>query len=98
MLIHHYCSSKNISYYYNNKLQQQQEQSIIIAIAIFALVYFLIIFGRRRFDIPIWSSMLIGAAVMVGFQIIDIHSAFRSINLDLIGFLFGMFSIVSTLD
>src|ERR687887_210659 len=98
MLIHHYCSSKNISYYHNNKLQQQQEQSIIIAIAIFAIVYFLIIFGRRRFDIPIWTSMLIGAALMVGFQIIDIQSAFRSINLDAIGFLFSMFSIVSALD
>jgi Na+/H+ antiporter NhaD/arsenite permease-like protein len=76
---------------------QQQEQSII-AITIFAVVYFLIIFGRRRFDIPIWTSMLIGAALMIGFQIISIQSAFRSINLDVIGFLFGMFSIVSALD
>jgi Na+/H+ antiporter NhaD/arsenite permease-like protein len=77
---------------------QQQEQSIIIAIAVFAVVYFLIIFGRRRFNIPIWTSMLIGAALMVGFQIISIQSAFKSINLDVIGFLFGMFSIVSALD
>jgi Na+/H+ antiporter NhaD/arsenite permease-like protein len=77
---------------------QQQEQSIIIAIAIFAIVYFLIIFGRRRFNIPIWTSMLVGAALMVGFQIISIQSAFKSINLDVIGFLFGMFSIVSALD
>jgi Na+/H+ antiporter NhaD/arsenite permease-like protein len=79
-------------------VQQQQEQSIIIAIAIFAVVYFLIIFGRRRFNIPIWTSMLVGAALMVCFQIISIHSAFKSINLDVIGFLFGMFSIVSALD
>ena len=42
--------------------------------------------------------MLVGAALMVGFQIISIQSAFRSINLDVIGFLFGMFSIVSALD
>jgi Na+/H+ antiporter NhaD/arsenite permease-like protein len=42
--------------------------------------------------------MLIGAALMIGFQIIDIQSAFKSINLDVIGFLFGMFSIVSALD
>jgi Na+/H+ antiporter NhaD/arsenite permease-like protein len=76
---------------------QQQEQSII-AIAIFVLVYFLIVFGRKRFDIPIWTSMLIGAALMIGFQIISIQSAFKSINLDVIGFLFGMFSIVSALD
>ena len=72
--------------------------TIIIAIAIFAIVYFLIIFGRKRFGIPIWTSMLIGAALMIGFQIIDIQSAFKSINLDVIGFLFGMFSIVSALD
>jgi Na+/H+ antiporter NhaD/arsenite permease-like protein len=42
--------------------------------------------------------MLVVAALMIGFQIIDIRSAFRSINLDVIGFLFGMFSIVSALD
>ncbi len=42
--------------------------------------------------------MLIGSALMVGFQIISIESAFKSINLDVIGFLFGMFSIVSALD
>jgi Na+/H+ antiporter NhaD/arsenite permease-like protein len=42
--------------------------------------------------------MLIGAALMIAFQIIDIQSAFKSINLDVIGFLFGMFSIVSGLD
>ncbi len=41
--------------------------------------------------------MLIGAA-LIGFQIISIGSAFKSINLDVIGFLFGMFSIVSALD
>jgi Na+/H+ antiporter NhaD/arsenite permease-like protein len=56
--------------------------STIIAIAIFAIVYFLVIFGRKRFGIPIWTSMLIGAALMVGFQIVSIQSAFKSINLD----------------
>ncbi len=42
--------------------------------------------------------MLIGAALMVSFQVISIESAFKSINLDVIGFIFGMFSIVSALD
>ena len=42
--------------------------------------------------------MLVGAALMVGFHIISIQSVFKSINLDVIGFLFGMFSIVSVLD
>ena len=69
-----------------------------IAIVIFAAVYFLIIFGRGKFKIPIWASMLTGAALMVGFQVISIESASKSINLDVMGFLFGMFSIVSALD
>jgi Na+/H+ antiporter NhaD/arsenite permease-like protein len=53
-------------------VQQQEQSVIIIAIAILAIVYFLIIFERRRFNIPIWTSMLVGAALMVGFQIISI--------------------------
>jgi Na+/H+ antiporter NhaD/arsenite permease-like protein len=73
-------------------------QNAYIVVSIFAIVYFLIIFGRGKFKIPIWTSMLIGAAFMIGFQIISIESAFKSINLDVIGFLFGMFSIVSALD
>jgi Na+/H+ antiporter NhaD/arsenite permease-like protein len=42
--------------------------------------------------------MLIGAALMVGLQVIGIQDALKSINLDVIAFLFGMFSIVSGLD
>jgi Na+/H+ antiporter NhaD/arsenite permease-like protein len=62
-----------------------------IAIAIFAAVYALIIVGRtRRYHIPIWVSMLIGAFLMIVFQVIGLESAFKSINLDVIGFLFGM--------
>lgn len=68
-----------------------------IALAIFAIVYTLIV-GRMRFKIPIWVAMLIGAALMIGFQVIPIESAFKSIQLDVITFLFGMFSIVSALD
>ncbi len=69
-----------------------------IAIVIFAVVYFLIIYRRGQFKIPIWTSMLIGAALMIAFQIISVEYAFKSINLDVLGFLFGMFSIVSALD
>jgi Na+/H+ antiporter NhaD/arsenite permease-like protein len=68
-----------------------------IALAIFALVYILII-GRRRFNVPIWAAMLIGAALMVGLQVTSIDAAFQSVNLDVIAFLFGMFSIVSSLE
>jgi Na+/H+ antiporter NhaD/arsenite permease-like protein len=70
-----------------------------IAIAIFAAVYVLIIIGRtRQYHIPIWVSMLIGAFLMIAFQVIGLEAAFKSINLDVIGFLFGMFSIVTALD
>lgn len=68
-----------------------------ISLAIFVFVYILIV-GRIRFRIPIWTSMLIGAALMIGFQIISPESAFKAVQLDVIMFLFGMFSIVSALD
>jgi Na+/H+ antiporter NhaD/arsenite permease-like protein len=68
-----------------------------IAIGVFAVVYTLII-GRRRFGVPIWVAMLIGAALMIGLQVIGVQAAFMSVNLDVIAFLFGMFSIVSALD
>lgn len=68
-----------------------------IAIAVFSLVYALII-GRRRFGIPIWAAMLIGAALMVGLRVISVESAFKAVNVDVIVFLFGMFSIVSALE
>ncbi len=68
-----------------------------ISLGIFVLVYILIV-GRIRFRIPIWVSMLLGAALMIGFQIISPTSAFKSVQLDVIMFLFGMFSIASALD
>jgi Na+/H+ antiporter NhaD/arsenite permease-like protein len=68
-----------------------------IALAVFGVVYTLII-GRRRFGIPIWTAMLIGAALMVGLQVIDVEAALTSISLEVIAFLFGMFSIVSALE
>lgn len=42
--------------------------------------------------------MVIGAILMIIFQVITLESALKSINLDVIGFLFGMFSIVTALD
>lgn len=68
-----------------------------IALAVFAVVYILII-GRRRFNVPIWAAMLIGAALMIGLQVTSVESAFQAVNLDVIAFLFGMFSIVSALE
>ncbi len=68
-----------------------------IALAIFAIVYVLIV-GRIRFKVPIWIAMSIGAVLMISFQIIDVKSAAKSIQVDVIVFLFAMFSIVSALD
>ena len=69
-----------------------------VALGVFVIVFVLIIERRRFNNIPIWTSMLIGAALMVGLRIISIQDAFKAINLDVIIFLFGMFSIVSGLD
>jgi Na+/H+ antiporter NhaD/arsenite permease-like protein len=68
-----------------------------VAMAVFALVYALII-GRRRLGIPIWVSMLAGAALMIGLQVTGVADAFRAVNLEVITFLFGMFSLVSALE
>lgn len=68
-----------------------------VALGVFAVVYVLII-GRRRFRVPIWTAMLIGAALMVGLQVIGISDAFKAVNLEVIAFLFGMFSLVSALE
>jgi Na+/H+ antiporter NhaD/arsenite permease-like protein len=68
-----------------------------IALAIFAIIYILIV-GRIRFKVPIWAAMLIGATLMLAFQVIGLENAIKSIQLDVIMFLFGMFSIVSALE
>ena len=69
-----------------------------IALGVLALVFFLIIQKSKLNNIPIWTSILIGAGLMVGLQLISIEDTFKAINLDVIIFLFGMFSIVSALD
>ena len=69
-----------------------------IASGVLALVFFLIIGRSRLNNIPIWTSMLIGAGLLVGLQVISIEQAFKAINLEVIIFLFGMFSIFSALD
>ncbi len=53
-------------------------QGYIIAVTIFVIVYFLIIVDRKRFHIPIWASMLIGAILMLVFQVISLESAVKS--------------------
>jgi Na+/H+ antiporter NhaD/arsenite permease-like protein len=68
-----------------------------IPLLIFGIVYILII-GKTQFKIPIWISMSIGAIFMIITQTISIQQVIGAINFHVIGFLFGMFSIMSALD
>jgi len=72
--------------------------SAYVSVGILVLVYVLIIQRRQFGNIPIWTSMTVGALLMVLLQVISVESAFEAINLDIILFLFGMFSIVSALE
>ena len=54
--------------------------------------------ARRRLGVPIWAAMLIGAALMIIAQVVTIEQAFLAVNLEVIAFLFGMFTIVSGLE
>ena len=70
-----------------------------VAIAIFAIVYLLIAFRNfRQFKLPIWTIMLAGAVAMISSGVIPLQTAYNSINLDVIFFLLGMFSIVAAMD
>ena len=62
------------------------------------MVYTLIIQRRHLGNIPIWASMTVGGILMVLLQVISVETAFQAINLNIILFLFGMFSIVSALE
>jgi Na+/H+ antiporter NhaD/arsenite permease-like protein len=68
-----------------------------LALGIFVGVYALMV-ARTQLRVPIWTAMLIGAALMIATQVVSIEQAIRSVNLEVIAFLFGMFTIVSGLD
>ena len=68
-----------------------------LALGIFAGIYILIV-ARRPLGVPIWAAMLIGAALMIVAQVVSVEQAFRSVSLEVIAFLFGMFTIVSGLE
>src|SRR3712207_5626173 len=70
----------------------------IITLCIFIMVYAMIMARTRLKNIPFWLIMFVGAILVLGFGIISIDSALKSVNLQVIGFLFGMFSITSALE
>lgn len=71
----------------------------MISIIVLALVFILIIFRRiGKFRFQIWQIMALGAiAVLATLQITPL-TALESINLDVILFLFGMFTIGEALE
>ena len=70
-----------------------------VAIAIFLIVYALIALRNLRWlKLPIWTIMLTGATAMILSGVIPLQTAYASVNLDVIFFLLGMFSIVAAMD
>lgn len=70
-----------------------------IAIAIFLTVYVVIALRNLRWlKLPIWTIMLAGATAMILSGVIPLRIAYASVNLDVIFFLLGMFSIVAAMD
>ncbi|OLE74287.1 hypothetical protein AUG19_09225 [archaeon 13_1_20CM_2_54_9] len=69
------------------------------SIGIFAIVYLLIIFRNfRRFRLPVWTIMMAGAVSMIFFNAIPLNAAYSAVNLDVIFFLLGMFTVVAAMD
>ena len=52
----------------------------------------------RWFRIPVWAIMLTGAVAMIFSGAIPLGDAYASINLNVIFFLLGMFSVVAAMD
>ena len=70
-----------------------------LPIGIFVVVYALIALRNfRQFKIPIWTIMLAGAVAMILSGALSLQDAYAAINLDVIFFLLGMFSIVAAMD
>jgi Na+/H+ antiporter NhaD/arsenite permease-like protein len=70
-----------------------------VAVAIFLVVYAVIALRNlRRLKLPIWTIMLAGATAMILSGVIPLQTAYASVNLDVIFFLLGMFSIVAAMD
>ena len=71
----------------------------ILAITIFIGVYALIVLRNLRwFRIPVWTIMMTGAVAMIFSGSIPLQDAYSSINLNVIFFLLGMFSVVAAMD
>ena len=71
----------------------------LITLVIFVTVYGAIALRNvLRVDVPIWTIMLGGAVASVASNVITPENAYKSINMDVIIFLFSMFTIVTALE
>ncbi|HRR54651.1 MAG TPA: hypothetical protein P5290_04840, partial [Candidatus Methanomethylicus sp.] len=65
------------------------------ALAIFALVYALIVLRRvGRHRVEVWMAMLIGAMLFLGMGLMSLDDAVAAINSNVMLFLVGMFLVV----
>ena len=75
------------------------EFTLIVSLAIFCLVYALILIRNiNGVKVPIWLAMGSGALLFLIFGIISPIKAFSSVNFEVIMFLLGMFLLVSGLE
>jgi Na+/H+ antiporter NhaD/arsenite permease-like protein len=73
----------------------------LIAVSIALIITYSLIALRgvsRRIDVPAWVAMLIGASIMIGTGVVTPSEALSSINLNVILFLFSLFTIASALE
>lgn len=73
----------------------------LIAASITLIVTYSLIMLRgisRRFDVPAWVAMLVGASLMIGMGVVTPNEALGAINLNVILFLFSLFTIASALE
>ncbi|HPC28098.1 MAG TPA: SLC13 family permease, partial [Candidatus Methanomethylicus sp.] len=68
------------------------------ALAIFALVYALIVLRRvGRHRVEVWMAMLIGAMLFLGMGLMSLDDAVAAINSNVMLFLVGMFLVVEVM-
>lgn len=70
-----------------------------VSIGIFAVVYtFIVLRNLRWLRIPVWTIMMAGAVGVLLLSPISLQEAYQAVNLDVIFFLLGMFSLVAAMD
>lgn len=78
---------------------RQLDQNQVITLVVFSITYFAVIFRNViKLRTPIWLILFIGALAMIFSGAITPEQAYFSIDLKVLSFLFGMFTLVSALD